>query len=116
MKNVGIALAVVIVGAGVLVGGYLGGWWIKEDSVNRTSQINNDSYARQLSLTTKIIDLHTQVGDLDVRVAGDVTEDQRTAILTNRASLVVNLCESYDQITGTTTLPKNIHAFAAQEC
>lgn len=115
-KKVMLAIGVLVVGALVVVGMYQGGWWLKEDGVNRTSQINNDSYARQNALAGQVIDLHTQVTDLDVRAAGDVTDEQKTLILTQRAALVSDLCSKYDQSTGTTTLPTDIHSFAAQEC
>ena len=116
MKAVGAVLLVLALGAAILVGGWLGGWWLKEESVNRNSQINNDSYARQTALTEEIVDLHTQIADLDVRAAGDVTPEQKTLILTQRASLVNNLCSAFDQTTGTATLPTDIYTFTAQEC
>lgn len=102
--------------AAVLVGLWFGGWWLREDSVNRTSEINNDSYARQNSLAEQVIDLHSEIADLDVRAAGDLTDEQKELIGTQRAALVTNLCDAYDQTTGTTTIPSDIHAFAAQEC
>lgn len=115
-SQIGLGILAVLLVGGFLVASYLGGWWLREDAVNRTSQINNDSYARQSALAEEVIDLHTQVADLDVRLAGDVTDSQATLINTQRAALVVNLCETYDQTTGTTTLPNDIHSFAAQEC
>jgi len=109
------ALAV-LAGGAVLVGLWFGGWWLREESVNRSSEINNDSYARQTSLAEEVIDLHTQIAGLDVRAAGDVTDEQKTLIGTQRAALVTNLCGAYDQTTDTVTIPSDIHAFAAQEC
>jgi hypothetical protein len=116
IKKTGAVLLLAALAAAVLVGLYQGGWWLREDGVNRTSRINNDSYARQEALADEIIDLHTQVADLEVTAAGDVTAEQKTLILTQRTALVRNLCASYDQSTGTTTLPTDIHSFAAQEC
>lgn len=115
-SKIGLGILAAVAVAGFLVASYLGGWWLREDAVNRTSQINNDSYARQSALADEIIDLHSQVADLDVRAAGDVTATQKELILTQRAALVENLCASYDQATGTTTVPADIHSFAAQEC
>jgi hypothetical protein len=102
--------------AAVLAALWFGGWWLREESVNRSSEINNDSYARQTALVEEVIDLHTQIADLDVKAAGDVTDEQKTLILTQRAALVTNLCSAYDQTTDTVTIPSDIHAFAAQEC
>jgi hypothetical protein len=106
----------VIGGAAVIAGLWFGGWWLREESVNRTSEINNDSYARQTALAEEVIDLHSQIADLDVRAAGDLTDGQKTLIGTQRAALVTNLCGAYDQTTDTVTIPSDIHAFAAQEC
>lgn len=116
MQSIAKGILAVVVGAGVLAGLWLGGWWLREQSVNRNSEINNDSYARQMALSEQIIDLYPQITDLDVRAAGDVTDEQKTLILTQRAALVTNLCAAYDQTTGTVTLPSDIHAFAAKEC
>lgn len=110
------AIGLAVVAVLILVGMYQGAWWLKEDGVNRNSEINNDSYARQSGLSEAIIGLHTQVTDMDIRAAGDVTEAQKVAILTGRAALVDELCSKYDQVTGTTTIPNDIHSFAAQEC
>lgn len=115
-KKIGLATLALVLGTAVIVGLYQGGWWLREDGVNRNSEINNDSYARQSALATEVIDLHTQITDLDVRLAGDVTDSQRTLIGTQRAALVNNLCTKFDQSTGTTTIPTDIIAFAAQEC
>ena len=117
MKAVGAVLLVLVILAVVVVGGWLGGWWLKEETTNRNSQINNDSYARQSALADEVIDLHTQITDLDVRAAGDgVNAEQKTLILTQRAALVNNLCDAFDQTTGTTTLPTDIYTFTAKEC
>jgi hypothetical protein len=99
-----------------LVGLYFLGWFLKEQAVNRTSQINNDSYARQSALVEEIIDTHSQVTDLDVRVAGDVTAEQKTLILTQRAALVTELCAAHGQVVHINNIPANIHSFATQEC
>ena len=115
-KAIALGIVVVIAAGAALVGLYMGGWWLKEDAVNRNSNINNDSYARQSSLADEIDDLHTQITDLDVTLAGDLTASQEEAVQTNRASLVSNLCTSYGQSTGTTTLSPAIHSFAAREC
>lgn len=100
----------------ILVGLFFGGWWLREYAVNRSSEINNDSYARQTALAEEIIDLHKQITDLDVRAAGDVTEKQKVLIGTQRAALVNNLCSAYDQTTGTVTIPPDILSFATKEC
>lgn len=115
-SKIGLGVLAAVLVAGFLVASYLGGWWLREDAVNRTSQINNDSYARQSALADEIIDLHSQVTDLDVRAAGDVTATQKELILTQRAALIENLCTSHGQMIEINNIPADIHAFAAQEC
>lgn len=116
-KPILIVIGVAIVGVLIIVGMYQGSWWLQEDAVNRNSQINNDSYARQSGLADQIIDLHKEATRLDVTLAGDdLNADQKEAVSINRESLVNDLCDKYAQTTGTTTIPEDIHSFAAQEC
>lgn len=107
-------IALLVVAA--LVGLYFLGWFLKEQAVNRTTAINNDSLARQSALVNEVTDLHTQITDLDVTLAGELTGSQKNAVLTNRAALVNNLCDRYGQMTDKVTISPSIDAFASKEC
>lgn len=117
MKQAGLWLLAAVVAVAVLIGMYQGAWWLREDSVNRTGQINNDSYQRQSALADEVTDLHTQITDLDVTLADpEVTDEEKAVIHTNRASLVNNLCDSFGQIQILNSVSTDIVTFAAREC
>lgn len=115
-RSVGKIALIALLVVAALVGLYFLGWFLREQAVNRTSAINNDSFARQTALANEVTDLHTQITDLEVTAAGDLTAEQKTLVLTNRAALVDNLCSKYGQMTDTVTVASDIHAFAAKEC
>lgn len=96
---VGFVAVIALVG----VGGYLGGWWLTEDSVNRQARIDQDSYSRQNALVEQILD--------DVREAEDpnVPPAQRTAIIDQ-------ICDSAAKLTGAIDLPFSTQTFITQEC
>lgn len=97
-----IVLGVILL-AVVSVGGYLLGWWIKEDSTNRTSRIKQQSYARQEALVDQILD--------------DIAEAQDPAIPdAQRAAIVSQICASAAKVTGSIALPITATTFIAQEC
>jgi len=117
LKQAGIGLLIIVVGTAAIIGLYQGAWWLREDSVNRTGQINNDSYQRQSALADEVTDLHTQITDLDVMLADpEVTDEEKAVVHTNRVSLVNNLCDSYGQIQILNSVSTDIVTFAAREC
>lgn len=85
------------------VGGYVGGWWIREDSVNRQARINQDSYSRQNALVEQVLD--------------DIAEAQGPAIPNpQRLALIDQVCDSASKLTGSIELPRSAQTFIAQEC
>ncbi len=97
-----VILAIVLI-IGISIGGYMLGWWIKEDTVNRTAQINQDSYGRQVALVDQIND--------DIREASDpdIPKAQRQAI-------VNQICESAGFLTGKVQVSAPAANFIATEC
>lgn len=85
------------------VGGYLGGWWLKEDSVNRTAQINQNSYQRQEALTAAVLD------DISEAQDPNLPEPQRKA-------LIDQVCDNAAKLTGSIQISFNAQQFIAQEC
>jgi hypothetical protein len=115
-RTVGMIVGGIVLAVLIVVGLYFLGWFLKEQAVNRNTAINNDSTARQSALANEVTDLHAQITDLDVTLAGDLNASQKGAVLTNRAALVDNLCDRYGQMTGKVTISPNVHAFASKEC
>lgn len=93
------AVAIVL----LLVGIYLGGWWLTRDSVNRRAEIRQDTYGRQNALVEQILD--------DIREAEgpNVPPNQRVAIINQ-------LCDSAAKLTGSIELPASAQTFIAREC
>ena len=95
-------LAIVIIVV-ISVNGYQLSWWLKTDSVNRTSRINQNSYGRQNALTEQILD--------DIReVEGpNVPEAQKKAI-------TAQICDSAAKLNNSIDLGANAEAFIARNC
>jgi hypothetical protein len=88
---------------GITIGGYQLNWWLREDAVNRTSEINQDSYARQDALTSQVLD--------------DIAEAQDPAIPdAQRIAIIDQICDSAAKLTGAIALPNSANQFIAKEC
>ena len=93
----GIALVVAIA-----IGGWQLKWWMRSETVNRTAQINQDSYQRQNALIEGILD--------------DISEAQGNLPSAQRIAIVDQVCDSAAKLTGSIQLPASALAFIAQEC
>ena len=116
MSNFAKGVGVVLLLAVALAGLYLGGWWVKRDSVNRQSVINTESYARQQALAQEAIDLHTEVTRLDVRALDAETDQEKTVLGAQRAALVTEFCDAYYQVTVLNAVGPDLVIFASKEC
>lgn len=100
---VAIGVGALTLTAGLAVGGYQLHWWLRDQSVNRTAEINQDSYGRQNALVEQILD--------------DVKEAQDPAIpAAQRIAIVDQICNSATKLTGVIALPQNALTLIAQEC
>lgn len=108
-------IAAIIVIVAIIVGGYLGGWWLREDAINRDSAINNDSYARQTALQEELIDKYGTVADIDVQLT-TATDEQAGPLRAQRTAVLNQFCLAYSQYTGTVSLPDTVYAYAEREC
>lgn len=94
----GIILIVMIV-----VGGYLGGWWLKNDVVNRQNRLDQNSYGRQNSLVESIND------DIREISAPSVGKSQRSAI-------TAQICDNASKLNGSIPLAYNTQVFIQENC
>lgn len=88
MSKAGIALTAiigVIVIVVISVGGYLGGWWLKEDAVNRTTDIDQNSLSVQSTARTVISDTAAEVAKLETLV---VTDPTNAAVYTSQINAI----------------------------
>lgn len=110
-----VALAGVVLAVAVAIGGWQLGWWMNEESVNRTARISNDSYARQSALVDDVLDKHRTALDIDVQIT-TATPEQASVLRAQRIAVVAQLCDSFGQIKTAVTVPTSVAAFASQEC
>lgn len=87
----------------VVVGGYLGGWWLQEDAVNRTAQINQNSYGRQVALVDDITRKYAEIQN------PNLPEPQKQAIVTE-------MCVDFGFLTGKVQINPNIANYLNTEC
>lgn len=102
IKNVASIILVTIVSVAVIIGLFLGGWWLKEYAVNRNAEINQDTFGRQNALIEQILD---DIGEAE----GNIPPNQRIAIIDG-------VCDSAAKLTGTIELPFNAQRFVQENC
>jgi hypothetical protein len=110
-----IALLSVVALVLITVGGYLGGWWLKEDSTNRNTEIQDSSYGRQTALVDEVLDSANEVARIDVAIASADTATQE-AYLSQRAAIVLTMCDSAAKLTGKVPLSASAESLIFQEC
>ena len=51
------------------VAAWQGGWWLKEESTNRTTGIANESLARQQARVDEVLDKAGTIAEIDVQIS-----------------------------------------------
>lgn len=106
MSKPGIALTILVVlllVVGLAVGGWQLGWWLREESVQRSAEIRQTTFGRQNALVEQILD--------------DIREAQQANIPDAQRIAVVNIiCDSAAKLTGSIELPAHANEFIQQEC
>lgn len=105
-------LGTVLLVAALAVGGWQLGWWLNEESTNRTTGIANDSLARQQALLEDATDKAADIRNIDVQLETAPSD----AISAQRVAIVDQFCQSYGGLTGRLQVPASVDALAAQEC
>lgn len=114
-KSVAVFLGSAIIIVAFAVGTYLLGWWVEEDTINRRSEINNDSYARQTALQEEMVDKYRTVSDIDVQIA-TATDEQVAPLKAQRQAVLNQLCLAHSQWTGTVSVPQHVTDYAERNC
>jgi len=105
-------LGTLLLVAALAVAGWQLGWWMNEQSTNRTTGIANDSLARQQGLLEDATDKAADIRDIDVQLETTSSD----AIRAQRIAIVDQFCQSYGGLTGRLQVPASVDALAAQEC
>ena len=111
IKGLGIFLALAVLAVAV----YLGVWWLRKDSVNRTAEINEDSYGRQVALVDEVLDAANDINRVDVAIA-NASPEQAGALQGQRQALVETMCDAYGRITGKVNLTPSAQTLITKEC
>lgn len=109
----GVGIAVLVVA--ILVGGYLGGWWLKKDITQREAGIREDTFARQTALADEVYTLYADVTRIDVQLL-DATKGQRPPLEAQRVAFVERMCDAYGRLNGTVAVAASAESFAREEC
>lgn len=114
----GIALTIVLalLAVGILVGGYLGGWWLKEDATNRNTGIANESVARQSALQDELIKLNEEIADLDVTIGNTTDAAQVQRLESQQDAMTERFCSAYGKFTNRMELPQSVITRAMEAC
>lgn len=109
------ALLVALILAGIAVGGYQLGWWLREESVNRTAEIQRDSFERQETLRDQIVAQADDLAVLDVQLTNPSLPDETAAALQGqRIAMARQLCSLAADLVGDVT--PTVADVIAEEC
>lgn len=98
----GVILSICLL-VGVVWGGYLLGWWFNKDIQDRTSQVLQHSYGRQVAVHDAIVQ---EWADFKNPL---IPDNQKQGITTE-------MCANYSQYTGKVPLPDNIITYLSSAC
>jgi hypothetical protein len=107
-----VSILVAIAVVAILVGGYLGGWWLNKDVTNRQQHIDRQNYGTQLgyitSVQNKIADIHA----IDVQIA-TANAEGKDALTAQKQAIVTQACHTASLIT---QKPDDIASFVSSHC
>lgn len=107
---VGIAVAVLVVA--VIVGGYLGGWWLNKDINNRQAHLNRTTFEQQTTYRDEMIRKIEDVRSIDAQIAEN--PDNAAELRAQRQAIVAIVCRDNTHING--GLDNDTASFVQEEC
>jgi hypothetical protein len=113
MKSIFTGLVVAVLLIVVLVGLYQGGWWLYDQQINRTGQIQQDSYNHQQGLIVSAQQKADDIVSIDLQIAS-MDGSARQPLLNQRAAIKASACNQIAQIKE--SLPTNLVGFKTKEC
>ncbi len=98
-KTVAGIVAVALLIAGVIFGGWEAGWWFTTQNANRDSHVRRTTYGYQQTLRDQITKGISDVLDVD-RQLTQATGDNATALTAQRRAMANQVCTEATQVTG----------------
>ncbi len=115
-----VVLAVIlglVILAGVIVGGYQLGWWLRKNEVNRSAKINRQSYEVQQTYREKALDDITGVRELDAQIADPAYASDVPQLRAARVALIRETCDAISRLTTSGAgVDPDVQSFHDQEC
>lgn len=103
--------------AGIIVGGYQLGWWLKGNAVNRNAAINRQSYEVQQTYREKALDDVTSVRAIDTQIANPAYKADIAQLQAQRAAVVSQTCDAISRLTTSGAgVDPDVQSFHDQEC
>ena len=112
MKVALAAVGAAIVFVLVVVGGYLGGWWLQTDTTNRTSKLNRKSFERQATYRDEMVRKISDVETIDLQIVQ--SPELAPQLQAQRLAVVHIICRDNTYIQG--GLDTDTAAFVGKEC
>lgn len=111
---VGVLVALAVV-AGIVIGGYQLGWWLREQRVNRGAEIRRGSFEYQETRRDEIVRQSGLLADIDAQLANpDLTAEQSSALRAQREAVARQLCNIAADLIGYTA--PDIDQIINREC
>lgn len=116
LKAIGAFVVTVAVIGAVIVGGYLGGWWLQKDINNRQAHLNRTTFEQQTTYRDEMVRKIQDVRSMDVQLTQVPVSDtdELAKLKAQRISIVNIVCRDNTHISG--GLDTDTAAFVSQEC
>ncbi len=103
-KSVFVTIAGLVIVVAIVIGGYLLGWWLKGDAINREGEIRRDSFEVQETARDEILRQSVLIEQIEVDIANpEISDAQLKALTGQRKAAEVQLCNVASDITGSVT-------------
>lgn len=110
IQGVAIGICAPVILAGVVIGGYQGGWWLQKNAQNQNARIRRSSYEAQTTFRDEMVRKIGDVKSIDVQLVDSDTPQLRA----QRTAIVAIVCADNSRIQG--GLDESTAAFVAKEC
>lgn len=112
VKAVAVSIGAVFLIGVIVVGGYLGGWWLQTDTTNRHSKLLRKSFERQATYRDEMVRKIEDIVSIDVQLVQ--SPELAPQLGAQRKALVHIVCRDNGYIQG--GLDSDTSIFVAKEC
>jgi hypothetical protein len=99
LRDVLVIVAMILLGIGVFVFIYLGGWWVTKDSTDRQGEVNRHSYGYQQSARDELTRTIGELNTANVNIAA-APDGLKPALRAQRHAVLAQACRAGSQLVG----------------